>query len=413
MNRKHWAGFFVATMVIALLGVLSPLGAQLQMPSGGNIKIGPVAVHPFVGLTETYNDNIYRNYGNFKSEADFITSLSPGIQFFLPVQRHSFQLDYQADLNWFASNSNTNFANQRVGGAMKLDFPGGLLINLSDYFSDAKIPRKAKNGDNSANDPYRDLPYTQNIFDAKAKYQFVDRWAVEGRYTNFNYAYKNSYDDSGSLKRDIFGGSVYYRFTPKVDALVDYNYGKTTYKTSSTNDNKEQSVYAGLSFDPTAKLRGYLKLGWAKKDYEQDVPNRNNTINTFAALGDLNYLLSRYDSLTLKLNRSIREDIDTNAPYTFTDASLWYSHILAWNEKISLNANLGYGTSKFEASTVDIDGTIKTRDDKRYYGGVGVAYALQRWLNLGLNYSYTNNDSNMLNYNYKENKVWFSAIAAF
>jgi len=101
------------------------------------------------------------------------------------------------------------------------------------------------------------------------------------------------------------------------------------------------------------------------------------------------------------------------APFTYTDISLWYRHILAWNEKLSLNANVGYATWKFEGSTTDIDGQIKIRDDKKFYGGVGVSYALQRWLSLGLNYSYTNNDSNSLNYKYIENKIWFSAVAAF
>ena len=105
--------------------------------------------------------------------------------------------------------------------------------------------------------------------------------------------------------------------------------------------------------------------------------------------------------------------MDTNAPFTNTDFSLWYKHLLAWNEKVSLNANVGYGTGKYEQGTTDIDGTIKIRDDKRYYGGVGVGYALQRWLTLALNYSYTNNDSNFLNYNYTENRIWFSVVAAF
>lgn len=411
MNQKKICQWIVLILTLSILGLALPLWAQNTTP--GNIKIGPVAVHPFIGLTEAYSDNLYRNYGNFKSESDFITTLSPGIQFFLPLQRHSLQLDYKADINWFANNSGTNYSGQKFGGAAKFDFPGGLLFNLSDYYSDDKIMRKAKNGNNSSSDPFRELPFNANDFNAMAKYRFVDRWAVEGRYNNYDYKYKNSYDEGGSYNRGTFGGSVYYRFTAKMDALLDYNYGKTGYKTGSINDNKDQSVYVGLSFDPSAKLRGYLKAGWANKDYENNLAGRNNSFSTVSSLIDLTYTLSRYDGLTLKANRTIQEDTDTNAPFTNTDISLWYRHILAWNEKVSLNANVGYGTGKYEQGTTDIDGTLKTRDDKRYYGGVGVGYALQRWLTLGLNYSYTNNDSNFLNYNYKENKVWFSALAAF
>ena len=190
-------------MIVFLLGSLAfnlPLWAQSLEPGKGNIKLGPVEVHPFLGLTETYSDNVYRNYGNLPSESDIITTLSPGIQFLLPLQRHSIQLGYQADINWYASNSNTNYTNQKGGGAINLDFVGGLIFNLSDYYSDLHIPRKAKTGDNSANDPFRDLPYTTNDFNVMAKYRFVDRWAVEGRYNNYDWGYKNDSDKAGIIK---------------------------------------------------------------------------------------------------------------------------------------------------------------------------------------------------------------------
>src|SRR4030042_5138313 len=412
MNRTLWGRrWLVVTSMITFFGLVSAFSAQ--GPGKGNIKVGALEVHTSIGLTETYNDNIYKNYGNLRSESDWITTLTPGIQFSLPLQRHSFQVDYRADVNWFSSNSNTNYTNQRVGGAVNLDFPGGLIFKFSDYYSDAIIPRKAKTGNNSSSDPYRDLPYTSNDLNIMGKYRFVDRWAVEARYNNYDYAYKNSYDQGGNYKRDLYGGSLYYRFTSKMDAVLDYNFGKTTYKTTSTNNNNEQSIYLGLSFDPTSKLQGYAKLGWTQKDYDITLTGRNNSFSGISSLIDLTYSLSRYDGLTFKGNRTIQEDVDSNAPFINTDFSLWYRHVLAWNEKVSLNANAGYGTGKFEQSTTDIDGTVKTRDDKRLYAGAGIAYAIQRWLTLGVNYSYTDNNSNFLNYKYKENKVWFNATAAF
>ena len=148
----------------------------------------------FIAITGTLNQNRI-----------LITTLSPGIQFFLPLQRHSFHIDYQADINWFSSNSNTNYTNQRAGGTLNLDFPGGLLFNVSDYYSDAKIPRKAKTGDNSSSDPFRELPYTINDLNLMGKYRFVDRWAVEARYNNYDYTYKNSFDHTGDYKRDPTG----------------------------------------------------------------------------------------------------------------------------------------------------------------------------------------------------------------
>ena len=195
--------------------------------------------------------------------------------------------------------------------------------------------------------------------------------------------------------------------------MLDYNYGTNKYKNAEVFSNTNQSAYLGLSFDPSSKLRGFGKVGWAKTDFDTSAAGRDNSFSTFSTLVDLTYTLSKYDNVNFKANRVISQDIDTNAPYTNTDFGLGYKHILSWNEKISLNANVGYATAKFEADTVDIDGSIKTRDDKRFYGGAGIGYALLRWLTFGLNYSYTNNDSNFLNYNYIENRVWLSAVAAF
>ena len=49
-----------------------PIEAQMVGPEKGNLKIGPLEIHPFLSATETYSDNIYKNYGGLKAESDFI-----------------------------------------------------------------------------------------------------------------------------------------------------------------------------------------------------------------------------------------------------------------------------------------------------------------------------------------------------
>ncbi len=411
------------TVVMTLMAILTVLCfttpsllAQITGPGTGNIKAGPVEIHPFLQFTETYSDNIYYNYGGLKKESDFITTLSPGIRFILPVKTHSFQLDYRADANWYARNSETNYINQIGGGLFKLEFPAGLSFNFSDYFAHATIPRKGKGlswWTPPSLDPYRELPYNANDLNARATYRFLDRWAVEARYNNYNYKYIHDYDRDGNYNRNLFGGSLFYRFTPKIDALLDYNFSTVKYKTATIDDNTNHSAYLGVAFDPTAKLNGYLKLGWGMKNYKQDLANRNNSFSTPSTLIDLNYNLSPYHIFTLKGNWVIAEDVDTNAPMTSTDFSFGYRHILKWHEKISLHANVGHGTKRFKAPTTDADGATKTRDDKRWYTGAGTAYTLKPWLSFSLNYIYTNNHSNFIDYNYRENKVYFNAMIAF
>ena len=339
----------------------APALTQLKAPTGGKIMVGPLEVHPSLAFTETYSDNIYSSYDNKDKESDFITTLSPGLSFVLPMRRHSLEVGYQANINWYADNNETDYTDHLVGGALNLDFPGGLIITLSDYYSIATTPRKWKDqpGITGAADAYRDKESDINDLNAMVRYNFADRWAISARYNNYNVEYDEVYDDGGSYNRDLGGGSIFYRFTAKTEALVEYSYSEVDYDTSNTDDNSNQMAYVGLSFDPTAKLNGYLKLGWTEKDYDQTVAGRDDKLDAFSSLVDLRYNLSSYNQLSLKVTRVIEEDIDTNAAFTRDDVRLGFYHVLAWNEKINLNAHVGYGKEKFEGGAVDVDGITK------------------------------------------------------
>ena len=414
MRKK---GVFVSAIaVVAILFLSSPALAQIKAPTGGNIKLGPVEIHPSVGLTETYSDNIYKSYDNKSDESDYITTLSPGVQFLLPLGRHSFQAGYKADINWYADNSETDYTNHLAGGTLNLDFPGGLIFTLSDYYTIGTVLRKWKeqSGVSGSSDPYREKDYKANDLNAKVRYNFADRWAAGVWYNNYDFDYDESYDDDGSYNRNLFGGSVFYRFTAKTEALLEYNYSDVDYDdTNKDDDNDNHMAYVGVSFDPTAKLNGYLKVGWAKKEYDRSVSDRDDSIDKFSTLVDLGYDISSYNQLRLKVYRAIEEDSDTNAPFTKNNVNLGFRHVLAWNEKIGLSANIGYGKDKFEESATDTDGSIKTRDDKKWYGGVGLDYAMRKWLEFKLNYTYTDNDSNFKRYDYSENRVFLNAVVSF
>ena len=143
MTKKNsYAAWILAGVFTVLLMAAAPLWGQQAGPGTGNIKVGPLEVHPYLGLTETYSSNIYLNYGGRPSKSDYITTATPGILLLLPLQRHTLKAEYRADANWFSTYSETNYTNQRVGGALDLDFPMGLTFHLSDYFADARIPRK-------------------------------------------------------------------------------------------------------------------------------------------------------------------------------------------------------------------------------------------------------------------------------
>ena len=299
--------FVIIALSVVLLFVSSHVFAQLQAPAGGKIKLGPVEIHPSIGLMETNSDNIYASYDNKPKESDHITTLSPGIGFLLPLKRHSFQADYKADINLYSGNNERDYTNHLFGGGLSLDFIGGLIFTLSDYYSIATVPRKWKEQAefSGSEDPYREMDYKANDLNAKVRYNFVDRWAVAVWYNNYDFDYDENYDDSGSYNRNLGGGSIFYRFTAKTDALIEYNYSNVDYDTNYTYNNKNNMAYIGLSFDPTAKLNGYLKLGWVEKKYDKTVSGRDDSLDKFSSLVDLAYNISTYNQLRLKVYRAI------------------------------------------------------------------------------------------------------------
>ncbi len=387
----------------------------MRGPGAGQFRLGPVELHPFVGIRETYDDNIYSSYNGLDKESDFITTLSPGIQFLLPFKSHNFQLNYRADIYRYSTNKETNYTSQLAGAEANFDFPMGLLVNVTDYYKDSEIPRKAKEqpGLTGAADIYHEQPYYSNDFNTKVKYKFADRWAAEVRYNNYGYEYKKNYDDAGSYRRNMGGGSIFYRFTPMTDALVEYNYSVVDYKSADINDNKNHSAYLGLAFEPSAFFDGYLKLGYMKKNYDRTVAGRENSFNTFSTLVDITYTISPLYAVILKVTRDIQEDIDTNAAFTNTTGTLGLRYKVPWNEAITVNPFVGYGTKKFDATTTDTDGTSRIRDDTYWSAGVNLGYKPLTWLSTNLNYVHTKNDSNFRKYDYSDNTVYLSVMASF
>ena len=410
--RKQW----IIPMICLLVAFTAyPVWGQPQQTGQGNIKLGPLEIHPSIGLTETWTDNVYRSYDGKDKERDWITTTSPGLELVLPLNRHSVKLGYFADINRYADFSENNYVSQTATGSVNLDFPGGLLFTVSDNFTDSEVVRKWREqpGLSGSADPYRALPYKSNDFLTKAKYSFADRWAAAVWYNNYKYDYDHEYDRSGSYNRNLGGGSVFYRVTPKTDFLVEFIHSKIDYPKNAPYDNNNDTVYVGVGFDPTAKLSGYLKVGWTQKQYDQKTAGRDDKLNAPSTQIDLAYNLSPYDVLRLKGMRTIEEDIDTNAPFTRDDYSLGYSHILSMNEKIRLSALIGYGKNKYEGQATDTDGVLKLRDENIYYTTLAADYAMQRWLMWTLSYTYENRDSNFIRYDYDENRVFLNARLSF
>jgi polysaccharide biosynthesis protein VpsM len=406
---------FVNLAVFFLLCWPSWSMAQNFVPEGGNLKLGALQVHPSLQAQTEYSSNVYQNYGGLPTSSGFISTITPGIKLLLPVARHQFFAEYKADFNYYSTDAETDYIQQRLGAGSKFSFGRNIDLSLTYYFTASEIPRLAKSQFGKELNGFNldSRPFNQNDFRGLFGWSFADRWRLEGLYNFFNTRYKNEVDFYGNVDSPSYGMKVYYRFTPKISALGEYTYSVITYPDDSVYDNRTQFAYLGLAFDPTAKLKGELKMGYESKKYDQSLAGREDSISGTAIDINLVQQFSDYTALKLLLNRRIAEDITTNAPYTENKAGLELKHFWSRNEKVSATLRGGYSTLDFDGQTADIDGSVKYRSDRRWEFGAALGYDFRRWLKMSLGYKYINNSSNFINYDFTESRVFLNLFASF
>ena len=71
-------------------------GSWAPVIRANGVLVGPLRLHPHMGVAQMYTDNVFRTNSNRTS--DFLTTLAPGIQAQLPFAGfHSFIIDYRTN----------------------------------------------------------------------------------------------------------------------------------------------------------------------------------------------------------------------------------------------------------------------------------------------------------------------------
>ena len=100
-------------------------GSLSRVIPGDGVLVGPLRLHPHMGVAQMYTDNVFRTNSN--RIGDFLTTLAPGIQAQVPFAGfHSFLIDYRTNLQYYSRTSSNDVQDQTASGRFKFDFPGGL-----------------------------------------------------------------------------------------------------------------------------------------------------------------------------------------------------------------------------------------------------------------------------------------------
>lgn len=400
---------FVLAIVLLFSGIVSAdestelnqSATNPQRPAGvseapGVLRLGPMAIHPYLTLSEAYSDNVF-----FVKEGkahDFITTLAPGVYLELPVRAHTLSLNANMAYTAYEKYSSQDTVDYSVSG--KGNFELGSLFNLklSDTYMHSHEPASS-----SATGVIE--KFDNNAATASLTYLLANVSKVRLEYTMNNWSYET--EKFRSRAEDLVSAYIYYRIMPKTSVFLEYDFKDVSfYDKSNGLDNKVESGFLGFTWEPSVKSSVTIKGGYLWKDFDL---SSQGSVNTWTASVDANYHFSDFTSIKLIASRNVNESAILGTTYYIT-TGLSGELTQKFLERLLGVARGSYWVDKYSNSIV---GQAEARKDKTASAGLGVRYFLLRWLESDLDYNHANKISNVSGINYTENREMLSVKAAF
>lgn len=375
----------------------------MDIPAGVSInqdapvlRLGPVEVHPYLSLRETYSDNVFLTPDNKKH--DFITSINPGLFLQLPFRRHVVSLGGSTNLNKYAINSSEDTTDWTLYSAG--DFYLGSRINL-------KVSDKYRNGfeSRSQSSTTEINKFQSNTAAASFTYGLANISKVQLDYSRTYLKYKTS--DFRSRDEDLVSAYLYYRMLPRTSAFVEYEFKNVSFMdNSSFLDNNVHSGLLGVNWELSERSKGTIKAGYLLKNFDR---KSQGSIDDFTASVDISHYFSDYNFMKLVGARMVNESSLQGTRYSVsTGINGEFTHHFL--DRLSATVKVSYSEERFS----DIaPGDFLKRKDRVLQAGAALQYTFRRWLESAVEYSWRDKNSNIAAYGSTENSSSLTIKAFF
>jgi hypothetical protein len=392
------------------VGVLAPYGvpaAYDTMTRGWRShSLGPVRFYPYLELGGIYRSNIFQTSGH--KQSDWVNSINPGLRVELPLAgRHRLSAGYLGNYFIYSRFTDQSHYDHNANVDALFNFRGGLTLQFGNAFRSATEEASA--------DTDRQRPYIRNVPYLLATYRLSDRWKVQGAYT-FDYLdFNKAVDRVNDYREHTAGFTVYYRFWPKTAALAQYIFTARDYPYEQFSNNVSHSGLFGLTWDPTAKITGTVKVGFTIKDFEQRLGGRDNTPSSWLMSAQTLYRLNNYNTFSLTAQHSLQQDVDQALNNVYRNTGIFFAWNYNWHFLNStVYAAASYVNNDYLNDSVEPGtGELKRRQDNIFSVGGGISRPFSTWLRLRLDYQFVNKASNFATYSYNEHRVLIGAQMAF
>lgn len=381
---------------------------------GDGVSVGPLRLHPHMGVAQMYTDNVFRTNGNRVS--DFVTTLAPGIQAQLPFAGfHSFIIDYRTNIQYFSRSPSNDVQDQTASGGFKFDFPGGLKVDLQGEHKLGHDPRGSA-VDNVNTQGLGVNKWTANGFAGQAEYVGAQS-SVRLNVRTIHWDYLNN---GLSPSRDRLLNNAVLTFsrnvTGKTSLLVNVGALQSIYDQNKNLDNVIYTISGGGTWNVTDLTSGEILVGYQNVQFSRAQVSQPPPLDEFTRvkdnyanfyfMGRLNWQATPLLKITFQPYRTIQQVVSAGSLFfTVTGANLTARHELT--DDTTLDLNLGFEQDKFQSS---VSGG-SDRTDYMKNVSIGMTYRAVKWVGLGIQYIYEDRNSNQTPFTYQANTVMLSAQA--
>ncbi len=380
-------------------------------------------VHPYISISGEYTDNLFNVFYDEKS--NFLTTISPGVWFALPrtnevpitiishntsagglqyeleeyakdeFNRHNAYLLGALDFELYSENSDLNVTNGRLEGLYRYNMKNGLSLQVLDQYS-----RDTDMFDIGSVVRDTQRKYYSNLLDLAADWEISERLRAKVNYNNFYLDYDEATDSFLNRNDNAIGIYGYLNYTEKSSFFINYDYVDVAYDdgTFDAKDNNQQFIYLGWDWASTEKTDLMVKLGYQKKNYnDNSVFTDNPDLFAFEFQGEHDF--TQKTKLIAIISHKMEES-DSYVASGKTVLAFWLRLSHEFSERLSAILDLQYEDADYD-QIIPID-----RTDDRYFIRPTVQYIFNDWFMAELAYSYDKRDSTQELFEYDANTVY-------
>ncbi len=362
-------------------------------------SVGPLVVRPRVGVSETYNDNLFYNSG--AEESAFITGVTPAVDVRLGRLDGDRILHFKYDFNqyWYHGVDMIDTAvahNLALTGTWR----GSRFLSDTAFsfgFMDT-VYGGYESFEQGAVGSGSNVERTTLNLSQRLRYQISQKTAAYGRFTlndlDFDESQYSSFYDRNEWR--ITGGFG-YQVRPKVEAIGEVHYGQTSRDPNMPLVDKpphQETIggFLGANLSFTTKLSGTAKVGYEQVNAEPNEVGADLDYGAPIAHVSLTSALTERSSATLSYDRRTGASVSSTASaYTSDYLRLQYRHALGTAHPVICTVGGSYGLNSYE-SRITAAGRQPGYDRDILGANASIAYQPRPWFTVGLYYKYTQSD---------------------